>query len=121
MGITKYQNLEDRSKDLLRRTVKLCKLVGENTFTKRIISQLIACSGSVGANYLEAGGAMSKRDFIKCIKISRKEARECLVWIEGLEEACDNSEIDFESLKQEYREFTYIFTSIIDKTETRKV
>lgn len=120
MKVKKYQNLEDRSKELLRQTIRLCKLVGENSFTKRIISQLIACSGSVGANYLEAGGAMSKRDFIKCIKISRKEARECLIWIEGLEEAYERKDVNFEPLKQEYREFTYIFTSIIDKIEMKK-
>ncbi len=38
--------------------------------------QVIKSSGSVGANYREANEALSKKDFIMRIKISRKEAKE---------------------------------------------
>lgn len=38
--------------------------------------QVIRSSGSVGANYIEANEALSKKDFCFRIKISRKEAKE---------------------------------------------
>lgn len=102
MKDSKLQNLEDRAKLLLR----------------RIIPQLIACSGSIGANYLEASAAMSKKDFVKCLKIARKESREFLIWIDGLEEASSHRNEEFENLRQEAKEFSYIFTSIISKNDS---
>ena len=38
--------------------------------------QLVKSSGSVGANYIEANEALSKKDFNYRIKISRKESKE---------------------------------------------
>ena len=38
------------------------------------LKQLVKSSGSVGANYIEANEALSKKDFSHRIKISRKEA-----------------------------------------------
>ncbi len=38
--------------------------------------QVVKSSGSVGANYLEANEALSKKDLLMRIKISRKEAKE---------------------------------------------
>ena len=43
--------------------------------------QLVRSSGSVGANYIEANEALSKKDFIMRIKICRKEAKESRYWI----------------------------------------
>jgi len=116
---SKIQSLEDRSRVLLLRTIKLCKSVGETVLTKRIIPQLIACSGSIGANYLEASAAMSKKDFVKCLKIARKESREYLIWIDGLEEASGMPNEDFAFLKQEAKELSYILTSIISKNDSK--
>jgi len=38
--------------------------------------QLVRASGSVGANYIEANEAMSRKDFLLRVKICRKEAQE---------------------------------------------
>ncbi len=43
--------------------------------------QVIRSSGSVGANYIEANEALSKKDFLMRIKISRKEAKESMYWL----------------------------------------
>jgi four helix bundle protein len=48
-------------------------------------SQLVRSSGSVGANYIEAQEALSKKDFAMRVKISRKEARESRYWLNLLE------------------------------------
>ena len=38
--------------------------------------QVVRASGSVGANYIEANEALSKKDFLMRVKICRKEAKE---------------------------------------------
>lgn len=43
--------------------------------------QLIRSSGSVGANYIEANEALSRKDFVYRIKICRKEAKESCYWL----------------------------------------
>ena len=54
--------------------------------------QLIRSSGSVGANYIEANEALSKKDFIMRIKICRKEAKESRYWL-GLIDTQDDLEL----------------------------
>ena len=38
-------------------------------------------SGSMGANYIEANEALSKKDFRMRVKISRKESKESRYWL----------------------------------------
>jgi four helix bundle protein len=52
------------------------KTIPEGAVTNRIISQLVGAGTSVGANYVEADDAVSKKDFLKSIGTCRKEARE---------------------------------------------
>lgn len=49
------------------------------------IRQLVRSSGSVGANYIEANEAVSKKDFILRLKISKKEAKESSFWLRLLD------------------------------------
>ena len=80
--------------------------------------QLIRSSGSVGANYIEADNALSKKDRILHFKISRKEARECIHWLHLLDTG-NNSELEKERLRlmQEAKELMLILSSIIQKYE----
>ena len=41
-----------------------------------VCKQLVRSAGSVGANYIEANEALSKKDFRMRIKICRKESKE---------------------------------------------
>jgi four helix bundle protein len=43
--------------------------------------QIVKASGSLGANYIEANEALSKKDFRMRIKICRKEAKESGYWL----------------------------------------
>lgn len=80
--------------------------------------QLIRASGSVGANYIEANEAFSKKDFVLRAKISRKEVRESRYWL-NLVGTNNNSELEEERkrLIQEATELMNIFGSIIRKSE----
>jgi four helix bundle protein len=49
------------------------------------VPQVVRSSGSVAANYIEANEALSKKDFLMRIKISRKEAKETILWLRLLD------------------------------------
>jgi len=67
--------------DLEERTIRFAKDVRivakyllNSPISKEDVRKLIRASGSVGANYIEANEAVSKRDFLHQLKIARKEA-----------------------------------------------
>jgi len=80
--------------------------------------QLIKSSGSIGANYIEANEALSKKDFVMRIKICRKEAKESRYWLK-LVDTGENKELEQErkALENEANELTHIFGSIVTKSE----
>lgn len=79
--------------------------------------QLIRSSGSIGANYIEANEALSKKDFAMRIKICRKEAKESAYWLR-LIDISDKKELEQElnRLVSEARQLTRIFGAILNKT-----
>ena len=80
--------------------------------------QVLRSSGSVGANYREANEALSKKDFLHKIKISRKESKESVYWLKLIFETNTlKNEQDGKKLKQEAQELTKIFSSIIEKSK----
>ena len=110
--------------DLEERTLKFAKQV--RVFVKKLPKtigniedgkQLIRSSGSVGANYIEANEALSKKDFVMRIKISRKEAKESRYWVQ-LADITNEIELEKEGkdLIKEATELMNIFGSIIRKS-----
>ncbi len=77
--------------------------------------QLIRSSGSVGANYIEAQEAMSKKDFTMRVKICRKEAKESHYWLSLLDSLPDTLKREHDALTKEALELTKIFSSIVEK------
>ncbi len=80
--------------------------------------QLVRASGSVGANYIEANEALSKKDFLFRIKICRKEAKEAQYWLR-LVDMNDREEMEKEGkyLINEATELMKIFGSILQKSQ----
>ncbi|CAM3311535.1 four helix bundle protein [Aequorivita lipolytica] len=78
--------------------------------------QLVRSSGSIGANYIEANEALSKKDFAFRIKISRKEAKESIYWLRLITETNDlPNEKEAKNLIQEATELKKILSAIIEK------
>jgi|SRR5450432_2941402 four helix bundle protein len=69
-------DLEERTARFGEAIIDFAKTIPQNPVTSRIISQLIGAGTSVGANYLEADDAVSKKEFLKNIGTCRKEGRE---------------------------------------------
>ena len=80
--------------------------------------QVVKSSGSVGSNYIEANEALSKKDFVMRIKISRKESKESAYWLRIINETNElKNEKEAERLIQEVTELKKIFSAIIEKSK----
>jgi four helix bundle protein len=79
--------------------------------TRSLISQLVRAGTSIGANYCEADGAESRKDFRHRIAICRREAKETCYWLEMLATALPKARGSMDELKQEAKELTLIFSA----------
>ncbi|MBN2032203.1 MAG: four helix bundle protein [Deltaproteobacteria bacterium] len=73
---TKTYDLEERTFEFAKRCRDFIKKPYKTIANIEDGGQLIKASGSVGANYIEANESLSKKHFVLCVKISRKEAKE---------------------------------------------
>lgn len=83
----KNYDLEERTMKFSKNIIILCKKIPFNMINKRLIDQLLRSATSIGANYREANECDTKKDFKNKIRISKKEARETIYWIELLIDA----------------------------------
>jgi len=112
----KHFDLEDRTLKFAKEIIKLCKQLPSNTVNFKLVDQLIRSAGSIGANYREANDSLGKKDFIFRLRISRKEAKETVFWLELLLEANPNLQVSKHI--QECTELRNIFSAIIKKSES---
>ncbi len=113
-------DLEERTTKFAKRVIKLCKALPKNPINNRLIGQAVGSAGSVGANYREANDCLGKKDFLHRMRISRKEAKEALHWLELIEEANPEFKSKMNNLKKENRELKSILSAIITNTEKKK-
>ena len=112
----KKYDLEDRTFEFAKKVREFAKSLKKDIANFDDCKQLIRSSGSVGANYIEANEALSKKDFVMRIKICRKEAKESRYWLR-LIDTNNNVELELErhTLENEARELTHIFGAIVTK------
>jgi len=97
--------------------IKLCKRVNKSTLTTPIIDQLIRSGTSIGANYMEACGASSKKDFKNKVYICKKESMETKYWLRMLSQTSPEFIKDCRILWKEVQELTLIFSTITKNTK----
>jgi len=112
----KKYDLEERTEKFAKDVIRLCKGFPKTTINFKLIGQAISASGSVGANYIEANEALSKKDFNHRIKICRKEAKESGYWLRLILSANEVNEKETQRLTGEAAELMNIFGSIVRKT-----
>lgn len=96
--------------------VRVVRLVGKLPRTVAGIEvgrQLIRAGTSVGSNMEEADAAISKKDFVKHVKIARKEGRESRFWLNVITAAELLEDPEVPSLTQEADELVRILSGII--------
>lgn len=119
--MTKTDNkydLEERTFDFAKRVRAFVKKLPKTIANLEDSRQLINASGSVGANYIEANEALSKKDFFLRIKICRKESKESKYWLRLVDtNSISELEKECKDLIKEATELMNIFGSIIRKSE----
>jgi len=113
---TKQYDLEDRTLNFAKKIRSFIKKLPKTIANIEDGKQVIRSSGSIGANYIEANEAFSKKDFAMRVKISRKEAKESAYWLRLLD-ISKNLEIERDDLLDEAVQLTKIFGSIVEKSK----
>ena len=110
-------DLDRRTFDFARAVREFVKTLPKTGSNIEDSKQLVRSSGSVGANYLEANEALSKRDFFMRMKISRKEAKETSYWLRLLD-GSENPTVETRrnQLLAETTELLKIFSAIISRS-----
>ncbi len=114
------QNPNDKTYDLKERTacfgedvIDFVKGLKKDEITRLLISQVVRSATSIGANYMEADAAESKRDFRHKIALCKKEAKETMHWLRMITKAAPGQKASCRKLWQEVKELTLIFSSIL--------
>ncbi len=114
---TKKYDLEQRTYRFARNVRDFIKEIPKISTNNIYISQLIRSSSSIGANFIEANEALSKKDFYHRVRICRKEAKETNFWLLLLDLSSNLTlQNKLNNLIQEVNELMKIFGAIVSKS-----
>lgn len=111
---TKF-DLEERTGKFGENILIFCKTINLNIYNESLIKQIIRSSTSIGANYMEANGCDSKKDFKNEISICKKESKETTHWLKMLSIVLPDKIDKLRLFWREAHELSLIFSSIIKK------
>jgi four helix bundle protein len=109
----KRYDLEERTAQFGEAVIELVKTFPQDPVNSPLISQIVRAATSIGANYMEADGAESKKDFRHKISICKKEAKETKHWLRMIARANPGRRDECQKLLKEAQELTLIFSSIL--------
>jgi four helix bundle protein len=110
----KVYDLEERTYLFAARTRRFVKRMPRTIGNIEDGKQLVKSSGSVGANDIEANEALSDKDFLMRVRISRKEAKESRYWLRLIDlESKADLEGERGALIRESEELTRILSAIL--------
>lgn len=113
-------DLEERAARFGEEVIVFVKSLRKDSMNNPLINQIVRSSTSIGANYMEASQASSKKDFRNKIYICRKEANETKHWLRMLAKANPEKADDCRKLWQEAQELTLIFAKITSSLNEKK-
>jgi four helix bundle protein len=114
--MTNFKNnydLEERTAKFGENVIEFCRKAKRDSLVQPILLQIIRSSTSIGANYMEANGASSPKDFANKIFIAKKESQETKHWLRMLAVYFPEEKEYLRKLWQEAQEFTLIFHKIV--------
>jgi four helix bundle protein len=109
----KQVDIHDRIYRFVIRVIIFTKSIPTTPQNTPIINQLIRSATSVGANDQEADGSITRKDFIHCYVIAKKEAKETYYWLSVIADINPKLKNRMVKLLQESKELTKIISSII--------
>ena len=113
-------DLEERTAKFGESVIVLCKSVKKDQVSTPLISQIVRSATSIGANYMEANNASSRKDFRNKIYICKKEVQETKHWLRMMAVSIPEQADVLRGLWKEAHELNLIFqkiTSTLKKNE----
>ena len=110
---TNNYDLEERTAKFGEQVIEFCKNVKQDAITKPLVSQIVRSATSIGANYMEANSAASKKDFKNKIFICKKESQETKHWLRMVAKCLPEKAEEMRKLWKECQELTLIFGKIV--------
>jgi four helix bundle protein len=108
----KVFDLRERSARFGEEAIRFARGLPKDVVVMPLTSQLVRSATSVGANYAEADGAESRKDFKHRIAICKREANEAAHWLRMVAAAVPGAADECRRLWQEAHELTLIFATI---------
>jgi len=105
-------DLEERTARFGENIIVFCRSVSRHPITQPLVVQLVRSATSIGANYMEANQASSRKDFRNKIRISQKEANESKHWLRMISVAQEDKKEECKKHWKEAHELTLIFAKI---------
>ena len=109
-------DLEERTARFGESIIAFMKSLSANRINDELIRQIIRSGTGIGANYMEADGAESKKDFRHKIAICKKECKETKHWLRMIAKANPTNEEECKKLWREAQELTLIFSAILSSS-----
>jgi len=110
-------NLEERTAKFGENIIEFVRTLKRDELNKPLVSQLTRSATSIGANYMEANEAVSKRDFKNKISICKKELNETKHWLRMIAKANQDKKEKCKVFWKEAHELTLIFAKISQSCE----
>lgn len=117
--VSRAYDLEQRTGTFGGNIILLCKSLHKDVVSTPLISQIVRSGTSIGANYMEANGASSKKDFIHKIHICKKEAQETKHWLHMLSINNPDKVDEIKELGVECQELILIFGKIAANSKNK--
>ena len=109
----KKYDLEERTAQFGEAIIELVKTFPKDPINSPLISQIVRAGTSIGANYMEADGAQSGKDFRHKVSICKKEPKETKHWLRMIAKANPSRRDECQKLLKEAQELSLIFSSIL--------
>lgn len=114
-GKLKRNNLLERFFNFAIEIIKMATLLPKTPAGFAIASQVIRSGTSIGANCEEAQDAISRKEFLKTLNISLKEAKETRYWLRIIKETELLQREKLDDILKENNEIIAIFTASVKK------
>jgi len=114
----KPYDLRERLYIFSKRIMQLCRMLPKTPECEVIRKQLAKAGTSIGANFEEADGSLTKKDFVNKVAIARKEAKETKYWLRIISGNCF-CESKIQDDDREIEEIICILSAILKKSGYR--
>jgi four helix bundle protein len=110
-------DIHERIYEFILRVIKFTNFLPKTSANSVICKQLLRSATSMGANDQEADGTNTKKDFIHCYTIVRKETKETHYWLKLIYDTNPALQPKMKQIIQEGQEITAIVSTIVNKVK----